>query len=174
MEYSNYEIVVAAPDEYTEVGELMAKVYAALKGFPSRAEQPNYYALFDDLGALVDNDSSDLLIARSLDGELLGSVIYFGDMKHYGSGGIATSIKRASGLRLLAVLSTVRGYGIGRALTNRCIESARRKQHEQVVLHTTQNMEAAWQMYERMGFKRYEEIDFLQGELPVFGFSLAL
>ncbi len=35
-------------------------------------------------------------------------------------------------------------------------------------------MAVAWQMYENMGFKRCPDLDFTQGELPVFGFSLAL
>jgi hypothetical protein len=35
-------------------------------------------------------------------------------------------------------------------------------------------MKAAWSLYEKMGFKRYKEIDFLQEELPVFGFHLML
>jgi len=29
-------------------------------------------------------------------------------------------------------------------------------------------------MYERMGFKRSEDLDFTQGELPVFGFRLLI
>jgi len=95
-------------------------------------------------------------------------------MKYYGSGGAATRIERASGLRLLAVSQAVRGGGIGRALTDKCIELAKQHHHEQVVLHTTQYMKAAWGLYEKMGFKRYEAIDFQQGELPVFGFKLVL
>jgi hypothetical protein len=35
-------------------------------------------------------------------------------------------------------------------------------------------MKVAWKMYESMGFLRYEEIDFIQGELPVYGFKLDL
>jgi hypothetical protein len=29
-------------------------------------------------------------------------------------------------------------------------------------------------MYEKIGFKRAEDLDFMQGELPVFGFRLKL
>jgi len=29
-------------------------------------------------------------------------------------------------------------------------------------------------MYENLGFKRSEDLDFMQGELPVFGFRLLL
>lgn len=169
-----YEIEFAEPTEYTEIGASMADVYSALEGFPSRADQPNYYSLFDNLATLVDNPATDLITARTHSGELLGSVIYFSDMKFYGSGGTATTLLNTSGLRLLAVNPEARGNGVGRALTQKCIELAREKQRTQVVLHTTQYMNSAWALYENMGFKRFEEIDFLQGELPVSGFRLVL
>ena len=41
-------------------------------------------------------------------------------------------------------------------------------------IHSTESMKIAWGMYERLGFSRYEEIDFNQGELEVFGFKLDL
>jgi len=35
-------------------------------------------------------------------------------------------------------------------------------------------MKIAWQMYEGIGFERSEDLDFMQGNLPVFGFRLNL
>ena len=35
-------------------------------------------------------------------------------------------------------------------------------------------MKTAWKMYEKIGFKRSEELDFMQGNLQVFGFRLDL
>jgi hypothetical protein len=35
-------------------------------------------------------------------------------------------------------------------------------------------MSVAWQMYEKAGFERSPDLDFMQGELPVFGFRLPL
>jgi hypothetical protein len=35
-------------------------------------------------------------------------------------------------------------------------------------------MQIAWKMYEGLGFQRAEELDFMQGNLPVFGFRLPL
>ena len=174
MAKTAYKIGFATPTEYTEIGASMADVYSSLEGFPSRADQPNYYSLFDNLTTLVENPATDLITARDHSGKLLGSVIYFADMKYYGSGGTATSLQSTSGLRLLAVNPEARGNGVGRALTQKCIELAREKKQAQVVLHTTQYMNSAWAPYENMGFKRFEEIDFLQGELPVSGFKLVL
>jgi hypothetical protein len=35
-------------------------------------------------------------------------------------------------------------------------------------------MQTAWKMYEKLDFKRSEDLNFMQGELPVFGFRLQL
>jgi hypothetical protein len=35
-------------------------------------------------------------------------------------------------------------------------------------------MSIAWKMYEKIGFKRSEDLDFMQGDLSVFGFRFKL
>jgi hypothetical protein len=35
-------------------------------------------------------------------------------------------------------------------------------------------MQTAWKMYEGIGFQRSADLDFIQGQLPVFGFRLLL
>jgi len=79
-----------------------------------------------------------------------------------------------SGIRLLAVHPNARGMGIGKALTQTCIQMAKDKKQSQVVLHTTKAMHAAWRLYERMGFKRSPDLDFKQQELSVYGFRLII
>jgi len=95
-------------------------------------------------------------------------------MKFYGSGGTATREQNASGFRLLAVDPSVRGQGIGKLLSIECIRKAKEHQNSQVVIHTTKAMQVAWKMYENLGFKRSKDLDFMQEELPVFGFRLIL
>jgi ribosomal protein S18 acetylase RimI-like enzyme len=95
-------------------------------------------------------------------------------MKDYGSGGIATREENTSGFRLLAVDPASRGQGIGKLLTIECIRKAKGKKSDQVIIHTTMAMQTAWKMYENLGFRRSEDLDFMQGELPVFGFRLTL
>jgi ribosomal protein S18 acetylase RimI-like enzyme len=63
---------------------------------------------------------------------------------------------------------------VGKALTHACIERARERGHAQVILHTTLAMRVAWALYESLGFERSEDLDFRQGDLPVFGFRLRL
>ena len=152
----------------------MVEVYSQLEGFPTPVEQPRYYEMLANIGQFTERPATRVLVAVSAEDELVGGVVYFGDMAQYGSGGIATSIRDASGIRLLGVDPRFRGSGAGRALTNTCIELARQAGHSQVILHTTQAMGIAWALYERMGFTRSDDLDFLQEGFPVFGFRLQL
>lgn len=160
------------PEEHADLGQLMVRVYSQLEGFPSPEEQPAYYELLADIGRFTRVPDAKVLVALSEEGALLGGLIYFGDMAHYGSGGTATQEKDASGIRLLGVDPAARGRGVGSALTRACIELATASGNTQVVLHTTQAMQVAWAMYEKLGFQRSEDLDFEQEGLPVFGFRL--
>ena len=164
----------ARTDEFTAIGRLLVEVYSGLAGFPTPAEQPPYYELLENIGRLAAKPQARLLVAVTPQGELAGSIAYFGDMAHYGSGGIATCVKNASGIRLLGVSARHRNLGAGRALTQACIELALKAGHGEVILHTTQPMQVAWHLYESLGFVRSEELDFSQQGLPVFGFRLRL
>ncbi len=174
MPINNYSVRNATPAEFTEVGMLMVSVYSTLEGFPKEIEQPAYYKMLANVGELTQKESTELLIAVSPEGRIAGAVVYFGNMKHYGSGGTATQEQNAAGFRLLAVSPDVRGKGIGKLLTLECIRIAQQQQLSQVIIHTTRAMQTAWDMYERIGFKRSVDLDFMQGSLPVFGFRYFL
>ena len=161
-------------EEGEALGRLMVRVYSSLPGFPTPAEQPAYYETLANIARFGEKPGAKVLTAHSSDGKLVGGVVYFGEMAQYGSGGTATAERNASGIRLLAVDPEFRGGGAGRALTEACIALARKRGHSQVILHTTQAMQVAWAMYERLGFRRSEDLDFLQQGFPVFGFRLTL
>lgn len=161
-------------EEFRILGQLMVGVYSKLEGFPTQDEQPRYYEMLANIGSLTEKHDTKVLVAISAESELVGGVVYIGNMGQYGSGGTATTVKNASGIRLLGVCSKSRGMGAGKALTNACIQLAREKRHSQVVLHTTQAMQIAWGLYERLGFERSKDLDFMQEGLPVFGFRLRL
>jgi GNAT superfamily N-acetyltransferase len=162
------------PAERAALGRLMVEVYSHLDGFPKPADQPKYYEMLADIGSFADTPSARVLVATSAEGALVGGVVYFGDMAQYGSGGTATREMNASGIRLLGVDPTYRNAGVGKALTEACIQLARDAGHAQVILHTTQAMQVAWGLYLRLGFVRSEDLDFLQQGFPVFGFRLNL
>jgi ribosomal protein S18 acetylase RimI-like enzyme len=163
----------AKPEEFEALGQLMVSVYSSLEGFPKQDEQPRYYEMLAHIGQMAAKPDTKLLVAVA-GSKLLGGVVYYSDMAQYGSGGTATQEKNASGFRLLAVSPDARGMGVGQALARKCIALAKEKKHPQVIIHTTSAMRVAWGMYERMGFRRSEDLDFMQGNLQVFGFRLVL
>lgn len=174
MTGQKYTIRNAKPGEFEETGKLLVRVYSRLKGFPTPQEMPNYYKMLENVGTLTENPETELLVAVFPAGEIAGAVVYIGDMKYYGSGGTATQEKNASGFRLLGVDASTRGQGVGKLLIDECIRKAREKKQKQVIIHTTKSMLTAWKIYENMGFKRSTDLDFLQGNLEVFGFRFML
>ncbi|RKS53881.1 ribosomal protein S18 acetylase RimI-like enzyme [Gillisia mitskevichiae] len=172
MTNTNCLIRNAAPEEFEEIGNLMVQVYSQLEGFPKEYEQPEYYKMLANIGEFVKKPNTELLVALSPEKKVLGAVVYFSDMSLYGSGGTATNEKMSSGFRLLAVDHEARGQGIGKLLTIKCIDKAKEIHQKQVIIHSTEFMKLAWKMYERLGFKRSEDLDFMQGSLPVYGFRL--
>jgi GNAT superfamily N-acetyltransferase len=174
MNNFNYIIRNAFPSEFTVIGKLLISVYSQLDGFPKEDEQPNYYKMLANIGDFTNHPETELLVAVDNNNTILGAVVYFNDMQYYGSGGIATQEKKAAGFRLLGVDNNARGKGIGKLLTQECIKKATENNLNQVIIHSTLAMQTAWKMYENIGFQRSGNLDFMQGELAVFGFRLKI
>ena len=172
MKKQNYNIRNAQAEEFTEIGQLLVTVYSQLNGFPKPHEQPKYYDMLTNIGIQSEKPGTALLIAVSNIGQICGAVVYFSDMKQYGSGGTATLETNASGFRLLAVDPKFRGQGIGKLLSEKCINLAKDSGKSQLIIHSTKSMQVAWKMYEKLGFKRSVDLDFSQGDLAVYGFRL--
>jgi ribosomal protein S18 acetylase RimI-like enzyme len=66
-------------------------------------------------------------------------------------------------IRMLVVDPAYRGHGVGRALTEQCVERARRDGSHVIALHTSPIMTVALPMYIRMGFR------LLRDAPPIFG-----
>jgi len=92
-----------------------------------------------------------------LDGQLVGTVTLYLDAGHSSQGGWPNGW---AGIRLLAVRPAYRGRGIGRALMQECVRRCRNQGIAAVGLHTTEMMDVARRMYEKMGFVRVPEFDF--------------
>ncbi len=174
MKQQEYIVRNAMPSEFDAIGKLMVQAYSQLEGFPKPDEQPKYYTMLANIGEFTNQPGTELLVAVSPANNIAGGVVYFSDMQYYGSGGTATQEKNASGFRLLAVDTMTRGQGIGKLLTNACINKARTQQAQQLIIHSTKAMQTAWAMYERLGFKQSADLDFIQGTLQVYGFRLLL
>jgi GNAT superfamily N-acetyltransferase len=174
MTTEQYTIRNADRSEFEEIGRLLVSVYSQLDGFPKEEEQPDYFRALANVGLFTEKPDTSLLVAVSGEKKIAGAVVYFDNMFYYGSGGTATKETNASGFRLLAVDPSSRGRGVGRMLAEECVRKAGEKNHKHLIIHTTMAMQTAWRMYENMGFKRSADLDFKQGDFPVFGFRLLL
>ena len=114
-------------------------------------------------------------------GQIVGSVTFFRDAHDEGMGPSFPS--RTAGLRATAVHPMFRGAGLGSRLVAECIARSRAVGAAQLALHTAEFMRGAIAMYERAGFRRAPEFDFLatdffrtdaQGEIVAIGYVLAV
>ena len=109
------------------------------------------------LSTLADPDPAQQIVAEK-EGNIVGSVLLYppGTAFSAPDGGPVTCPE----VRLLAVTPEARGGGIGAALMQECIRRARLWGAPCLNLHTTDMMQVAMRMYERMGFVRAPELDF--------------
>lgn len=100
----------------------------------------------------------DIFVAE-IDGHIAGSVVLFpSKSKAYEWDTEAIEYPE---IRMLAVDADYRSKGIGKALVQKCIDSARQQNYKFVGLHTGSFMKDAILLYERAGFKRVPELDFV-------------
>jgi GNAT superfamily N-acetyltransferase len=122
-------------------------------------------------------EASELLVAER-EGTVVGCVSYFppGSKASYPSDSFSEHWPPEwAAFRLLSVDPVARGGGVGRVLTEACIDRAREQGAPAVGLHTTAPMSVARAMYERMGFVRAPRFDFHPSpEIAVEAYQLDL
>ena len=112
------------------------------------------------------------LIVAEMGGQLTGTVTLYLDA------GVLAQEKWPHGwaaIRLLAVDPAYRGHGIGGELMKECFRRCRSKGIAVLGLHTTEIMDVARRMYERMGFVRAPDYDFYpRRDMVVMAYRLDL
>jgi ribosomal protein S18 acetylase RimI-like enzyme len=101
----------------------------------------------DDLTALVRDAASTLMVARSDEGEIIGTltlIVYK----------VPTGVRSA--IEDVVVDISARGQGVGEALMQRAIELARERSAKNISLTSNPKREAANKLYVRMGFTKRE------------------
>ena len=100
----------------------------------------------DDLAAIVACSESDLFVAE-LDGRIVGALT----LATYR---IPTGLK--AWIEDVVVDEAARGHGVGEALNQAALESARRRGAKHVSLTSRPSRDAANRLYKRIGFDPYE------------------
>ena len=135
-------------DEYTSVGELVVDVYRTIiPGLDEYADELRSVAARIEAGAVV-------WVAEE-GGAVAGTISYVPGPGPYAEFDDA----KGAGIRMLAVLPDFQGRGIGEALVRACLDRARADRRERVYLDTTEWMDAAQRLYQRIGFTRAPELD---------------
>ena len=160
----------ARPEDRDAIREVTLAAYqeyaAAMPGF-WEGYRRNIVASVTDVG------SAEQLVAE-LDGAIVGTVLLYPPRRMELPGGGRLDMPWPE-VRLLAVAPAERGRGIGGALMQECVRRVRRAGGRVLSLHTTELMQTAMRMYQRMGFVRAPELDFHPTpDTTVLGFHLDL
>jgi ribosomal protein S18 acetylase RimI-like enzyme len=141
------------PAEYGPLGELTVAAYHSVPDVTNH--QDVYDRQLRDVATRA--EVSCVLVAVGLGDELLGGVTYVRGPDDPYSEELAEG---EAGMRMLAVDPVRQRQGVGRALTQACLDRAREAGRGRLVLHTGAWMPAAIRLYERIGFVRLPEVDF--------------
>ena len=138
----------ASPADFPRIAELTVGVYTG-----EDLASPAYVPQLADVAGRADR--ADLLVARTDDGTVVGSValVLTGDF------GEVTESDDEAAFRMLAVDPAARGRGVGEALVRTCLDRARAAGKARMVLSTDERMTTAHRLYERLGFTRLPERD---------------
>ncbi len=131
------EVVTKADEELRE----------AFQCFVPQLTDKNPPPSLDLLTALVESDSSTLMVARDARGRIIGALTLAVDR-------VPTGIR--SIIEDVIVDKSARGQGIGEALTRRALEIAKEAGAAHVTLTSNPRREAANRLYQRMGFVKRE------------------
>ena len=107
-------------------------------------------ALSRGIGSMADLSASSELLVAEVEGAIAGAVAYVAP--HAAPRPEFFEIDWPI-IRMLVVDPAERGKGIGRELTLRCIDLARRDSAKVISLHTSPVMAVALSMYLKLGFK---------------------
>lgn len=126
------------------------------------------------LDTLADVKPAEQIVAEN-DRGIIGTVLlYPAGTQVHGPDGKSIGLQVPE-VRLLAVLPTARGQGVGVALMQECIRRARQSGAAALGLHTTDMMNVAMRMYENMGFMRVPALDLSPAEgIIVKGYRIDL
>ncbi|MDQ3877571.1 MAG: GNAT family N-acetyltransferase [Actinomycetota bacterium] len=169
-------VVRIARDTETErVRELLAAAYGQYEtAFP----RENWLRYLDDILDVDSRRDVSTTLVAEIDDLVVGCVSYYppGAQTSYPSESYSEHWPTEwSAIRLLAVGPSARGKGVGRTLTEACIDRSRSDGAVAIGLHTTQEMAVARAMYERMGFVRAPAYDFQPGpQICVEAYQLPL
>jgi len=166
-----YHIREALPGDRDAIREVTLSAFQEYA-----AVMPSHWEAYrqSSLETLAEVQPAEQLVAEK-EGVIVGTVLLFPAGTAISAPGEVPILREGPEIRLLGVSPEFRGLGIGAGLMEECLHRARRSGAAFITLHTTDLMQTAKRMYERMGFGRAPELDFQVSEdLTVQGYRLTL
>ena len=145
----------ARPDEFEALGEITAGAYVG-DGLLSAETDSPYLGVLRDVADRA--ATAEVLVAIDGEGTVLGGVTFVA-----GAGPYADLAQPGEAeFRTLAVAGAARGLGAGEALVRACVDRARDLAGcTRVVISTQPSMTSARRLYERLGFIRMPDRDWM-------------
>ena len=141
------------PSDAVQVNKVAVEAFQQFKENYSKWDE-----FIRGVGQMSSLSSTAEVIVAELKGKIVGAVGYVGP-------NVPKSIFPLDipCIRMLVVDPQARGLGIGRALTQECINRAERDRAPRIGLHTSPIMDVALPLYLRMGFVKEKNIDPIRG-----------
>jgi ribosomal protein S18 acetylase RimI-like enzyme len=144
------EIREAAREDFDAAGDAAVAGYAGFYG-------PHLGSYEERLRDVAARAAGAAVLVAIDGGEIVGTVTYVGDA----SSPYATHQREEeASIRMLAVKPSHTRHGIGRALSEACIDRARADGKRAVSLHADEIMDASQRLYEGLGFRRDPSRDY--------------
>ncbi len=151
-------IVAVTPDQnlrLSEIGELTALAYLA-DGLVDQAHP--YMPQLRDAAARAEHATLLMMAAGDAgEGAALGTLTVVPASSKFAELATGDDFE----LRMLAVSPLARGRGVGRKLTRAGMKLAVEQGAKRIVLSTMETMAAAHKLYEKLGFRRLESLDWV-------------
>jgi GNAT superfamily N-acetyltransferase len=126
----------------------------------------------DSIMQAVDSAQTKARLVAEVNGEIVGSVFVFdSSVTAYGSAELDI---RNPIIRLLGVSREARGLGVATELIRSSANLALEWNADTLHLHTSDMMDSAVRLYERLGFERAYDKEFMNGDLLVKSYRLRL
>ncbi len=117
---------------------------------------PDVWKLWSDsIHETIGADDGELIVAEDGEG-LVGAIKFFPDVSPLT---LVDWPEGAASMRILSVKPGARGNGVGRMLIGECVERAMRVGSSGLYILTTAHMNAARNLYSRMGFVPFHDYD---------------
>ena len=141
------------PSDADQVNSIAVEAFEQFKG-----KYSNWDEFIQRVGQMSNLSKTVEIVVAELKGNIVGAVGYVGPNAPKSIFPIEIPC-----IRMLVVDPQARGLGIGRSLTQECINRAQRDHAPKIGLHTSPIMDVALPLYLRMGFVKEADIDPIRG-----------